>query len=167
MKALTLYVALLLSLAIPAYSQQSPAEYRRYFISRYGMDGWKYDSTQKVAKRQFAYRDSIRKARIKHISDSAIAAQARTAPSTNELNRAVMARTKVPGYAQRVPPVVGKPVATRKASSGPIAYYCASGNTVKYHSSATCRGLSRCQANIQKMSLAEARQSMAPCSYCH
>jgi hypothetical protein len=48
------------------------------------------------------------------------------------------------------------------------AYYCASGNTVKYHSFPTCRGLSSCTARVTFISLAKARrQQMAPCQVCH
>jgi hypothetical protein len=47
------------------------------------------------------------------------------------------------------------------------AYYCASGNTVKYHSSATCRGLNRCLATVKPLALSEAQAQMEPCKICH
>ena len=48
-----------------------------------------------------------------------------------------------------------------------LAYYCASGNTVKYHSSASCRGLNRCSATVKPMALSEAQAQMEPCKVCH
>jgi hypothetical protein len=48
-----------------------------------------------------------------------------------------------------------------------LAYYCASGNTVKYHSSPDCRGLSRCGASIESLPLNQAERSMDPCKFCH
>jgi hypothetical protein len=50
------------------------------------------------------------------------------------------------------------------AAAGPAVYYCASGNTVKYHASAACRGLARCNATVVPLPLATAPQSMQPCS---
>lgn len=47
------------------------------------------------------------------------------------------------------------------------AYYCASGNTVKYHASATCRGLNRCSATVKPLALSEAQAQMEPCKICH
>jgi len=54
----------------------------------------------------------------------------------------------------------GRPAASQ-------AYYCASGNTVKYHSSATCRGLNRCSATVKPLALSEAQGQMEPCKICH
>lgn len=48
-----------------------------------------------------------------------------------------------------------------------VAYYCASGNTVKYHASPTCRGLNRCSATIKPLPLSEAQAKMQPCRVCH
>lgn len=48
-----------------------------------------------------------------------------------------------------------------------LAYYCASGNTVKYHSLATCRGLNRCSAQVKPMALSEAQAQMDACKICH
>lgn len=53
------------------------------------------------------------------------------------------------------------------ATGQALAYYCASGNTVKYHSSATCRGLNRCSATVKPLTLAEAQSKMQPCRICH
>jgi|GEM_PF-5805679 len=47
------------------------------------------------------------------------------------------------------------------------AYYCASGNVVKYHSSATCRGLNRCSARVEPLALSDAQSRMEPCKLCH
>jgi len=52
--------------------------------------------------------------------------------------------------------------------AGRKAYYCASGNTVKYHASPTCRGLSSCTAQVATSTLAQVRrQQMEPCLVCH
>ena len=48
-----------------------------------------------------------------------------------------------------------------------VAYYCASGNVVKYHTSPTCRGLTRCSATVKPLPLAEAQGRMQPCKVCH
>lgn len=48
-----------------------------------------------------------------------------------------------------------------------LAYYCASGNTVKYHSYPDCRGLNRCGASIVSLPLNQAEASMDPCKFCH
>ena len=47
------------------------------------------------------------------------------------------------------------------------AYYCASGNVVKYHASASCRGLNRCSAAVKPIALSEAQRTMDPCKICH
>ena len=47
------------------------------------------------------------------------------------------------------------------------AYYCASGNTVKYHASPSCRGLNRCSATVRPLALSEAQAQMEPCRICH
>lgn len=49
----------------------------------------------------------------------------------------------------------------------PAVYYCASGNTVKYHAAPDCRGLSRCSATVTATTLREAQQSMQPCKWCY
>jgi hypothetical protein len=56
--------------------------------------------------------------------------------------------------------------ATAPAAGKELAYYCASGNTVKYHSSATCRGLNRCSAAVKPLALNEAQGQMEPCKIC-
>ena len=147
MKKKLLFASLLIICAVSASAQQSPAEYRRYFISRYGRDGWRYDSTQKVAKRQWAIQDSIRKARIRRIQDSAIAANARTAPSTDELNRAVRERTK--------------------ALYTNVVYYCPLQNAPTYHNTALCKALNGCGNSYKKTFINLAARTMKPCRYCH
>ncbi|MFC6225627.1 hypothetical protein ACFP2F_20440 [Hymenobacter artigasi] len=54
-----------------------------------------------------------------------------------------------------------------KYATGPTVYYCASGNTVKYHASPGCRGLARCGATVQPLRLAAAQQRMDPCKWCY
>ncbi|MDO7851367.1 hypothetical protein [Hymenobacter convexus] len=54
-----------------------------------------------------------------------------------------------------------------KTAAGPKVYYCASGNTVKYHASPGCRGLARCNAAVVPISLALAQQRMDPCKWCY
>ncbi|MCI1187890.1 hypothetical protein MON38_10700 [Hymenobacter sp. DH14] len=54
-----------------------------------------------------------------------------------------------------------------RASSGPKVYYCASGNTVKYHASPDCRGLVRCSVAVLPIALATAQQRMDPCKWCY
>ena len=54
-----------------------------------------------------------------------------------------------------------------RAATGPKVYYCASGNTVKYHASPDCRGLARCNAAVVPMALASAQQRMDPCKWCY
>ena len=54
-----------------------------------------------------------------------------------------------------------------KPATGPTAYYCTSGNTVKYHTYSTCRGLTRCGSSVAKIRLAEAQQSMEACKWCN
>lgn len=46
-------------------------------------------------------------------------------------------------------------------------YYCASHNTVKYHTDATCFGLTQCGARVKSMSLGKARSKMELCKMCH
>jgi hypothetical protein len=53
------------------------------------------------------------------------------------------------------------------SASGAVAYYCNSGNTVKYHASPGCRGLNRCSASVVKMNLRQAQQEMDACKICH
>jgi hypothetical protein len=67
------------------------------------------------------------------------------------------------------PKTAHRPRAARhhKRTTVSLAYYCASGNTVKYHSSPDCRGLSRCSASIVSLPLHEAEGSMDPCKFCY
>ena len=57
--------------------------------------------------------------------------------------------------------------ATKHKAAVPVAYYCASGYTVKYHASPTCRGLENCSASIDKIALSTAQARMEPCWVCH
>lgn len=47
--------------------------------------------------------------------------------------------------------------ATAPTAGKQLAYYYASGNAVKYHSSSTYRGLNRCAASVQPLALSEAQ----------
>ena len=48
------------------------------------------------------------------------------------------------------------------------AYYCASGNIVKYHASPRCRGLDNCTARVATTTLARVeKRQMEPCQMCH
>ena len=48
------------------------------------------------------------------------------------------------------------------------AYYCASGNTVKYHVSPRCRGLDNCTARVSTTTLARVEsRHLEPCQVCH
>ena len=64
-------------------------------------------------------------------------------------------------------PAAHRRVAAKPKAAGPVAYYCASGYTVKYHASPTCRGLEKCSASIDKMTLSTAQARMEPCWVCH
>ena len=64
-------------------------------------------------------------------------------------------------------PVAHRRLATKPKSAVPVAYYCASGYTVKYHASPTCRGLENCSATIDKIALSTAQARMEPCWACH
>ena len=57
--------------------------------------------------------------------------------------------------------------AARPTASRELAYYCDSGNTVKYHSDPNCRGLNRCSASVVSMPLSKAEASMDACKFCH
>jgi hypothetical protein len=46
-------------------------------------------------------------------------------------------------------------------------YYCASLNTVKYHTDATCPGLKQCEAKVKSMPLGQAKEKMDLCRMCH
>lgn len=45
-------------------------------------------------------------------------------------------------------------------------YYCASRNTVKYHTDATCTHLKACGAIVRSMPVGQARDKMALCKAC-
>ena len=46
-------------------------------------------------------------------------------------------------------------------------YYCASHNTVKYHTDATCSGLKQCGTKVKSMPLGQAKSKMELCKMCH
>lgn len=69
--------------------------------------------------------------------------------------------------AQQPAPRPHAPTAQHAPTAKELAYYCASGNVVKYHSSPTCRGLNRCSASVQPLALSEAQSKMDPCKLCH
>jgi hypothetical protein len=47
-------------------------------------------------------------------------------------------------------------------------YYCASGGHVKYHTSASCKGLSSCSARVISITMFRVeKQHMEPCQLCH
>jgi hypothetical protein len=48
-----------------------------------------------------------------------------------------------------------------------IVYYCASHNTVKYHTDATCAGLQNCDAKVKAVPLGQAKEKMDLCKKCH
>ena len=52
-------------------------------------------------------------------------------------------------------------------ATGPQAYFCNSGNTVKYHASPDYCGLARCGATTMPMSLTSAQQRLDPCKWCY
>lgn len=60
---------------------------------------------------------------------------------------------------------LGGTLATTQLSAK--VYYCASSNTVKYHTDATCTGLKQCGAIVKSMSLSKARGKMDLCKMCH
>jgi hypothetical protein len=51
--------------------------------------------------------------------------------------------------------------------SARTVYYCASHHTVKYHTDATCLGLTQCGARVKSMPLGKARSRMELCKMCH
>jgi hypothetical protein len=50
-------------------------------------------------------------------------------------------------------PIAHHRAAAKAKAAGPVAYYCASGNIVKYHASPGCCGLYRCNASVDKIAL--------------
>ncbi|GAB3726180.1 hypothetical protein GCM10027594_07830 [Hymenobacter agri] len=64
-------------------------------------------------------------------------------------------------------PAVHQRTAAKHKAAVPVAYYCASGNIVKYHASPSCRGLYRCNASVDKIALSTAQARMEPCRVCH
>jgi len=71
-----------------------------------------------------------------------------------------------PALAQQARPakLPKRPVAAKPAA---VAYFCNSGNIVKYHASPSCRGLERCSDTIDPIALSTAQARMKPCAVCH
>jgi uncharacterized protein YgiM (DUF1202 family) len=65
------------------------------------------------------------------------------------------------------PTTKAKSTSGKPKSKGATVYFCNSGNTVKYHSSSSCRGLNRCSASVNPISLKEAQASMDACKICY
>ncbi|MVN78950.1 hypothetical protein GO988_21685 [Hymenobacter sp. HMF4947] len=131
------------------------------------------DSVERLALRRAALIDSTRRAvlaQVRAVADSVaqVQADAVAAAATPEATTASRAYTAVAPHAPVAhKPAVKKVVVKVKRSTGPTVYYCASGNTVKYHASSGCRGLARCGASIEPISLREAQASMEPCKWCY
>jgi hypothetical protein len=121
------------------------------------------DSVMQIARRQQALTDST--TRIAFIRHQA---------QRDSLERVAEAFTSLPKPVATVsssarPVVHKKPTVTSpvRKPTGSVVYMCDSGNTVKYHASPTCRGLSRCNATVVKISKAEATQTMDGCTFCY
>lgn len=48
-----------------------------------------------------------------------------------------------------------------------VVYYCASQNSVKYHTDATCKWLKQCGSEVKSIPLGQARDKMELCKECH
>ncbi len=55
----------------------------------------------------------------------------------------------------------------QQAEAEKYAYICASGNSIKWHTHKSCRGLTRCKADVNKVLRSEAKQYYDPCKFCH
>jgi hypothetical protein len=139
------------------YRQQRKDEARRDSLERVALHRiWSADSIRSaVMVRMDAQVDSVER-----VHAVALAA----APKPAAVTRAVATRARTTSTHATV---TKKKVVAVKRSTGPTVYYCASGNTVKYHASSGCRGLSRCGASVDPISLREAQQSMDPCKWCY
>lgn len=132
----------------------------------------RFDSVARVAQRLRERQDSIREevtARAEQLRDSLdrVATVAEERAAAVAAVPVVKARAAT-GVARAASPHKKTAVAPRRAvSRGPVVYYCASGNTVKYHASPDCRGLNRCGSAVVKISQREAEQSMNPCKFCY
>lgn len=131
------------------------------------------DSLASLALRRTNLIDSTRQAVLAQVraqADSVAQVQAIAceAAQASALNAAAYTATSAPhNNATHKQPVARKVVVKTKRSTGPMVYYCNSGNVVKYHASSNCRGLSRCGASVVPMSLSSAQQSMDPCKWCY
>ncbi|NDK57374.1 hypothetical protein [Pontibacter fetidus] len=104
------------------------------------------------------------------------AAAAAAAMASDEVQETPVTEDAAPAA---VVPVKSKPAAktpaktttkrttTTSVKKGATVYYCASGNTVKYHRSSSCRGLNRCSASVDPISLKEAQSYMDACKICN
>lgn len=147
---------------------------RKQAYQRQERDRTRRDSLQLLALRRSTIIDSTRRAvlaQVRSQQDSAARVRAAALSSIAEVGempaptRAYVASPARTAVAHK--PAVKKAVVKVKRSTGPTVYYCASGNTVKYHASPSCRGLARCGASVVPISLHEAETSMEPCKWCY
>ncbi|MBJ6141795.1 hypothetical protein [Hymenobacter sp. BT559] len=131
------------------------------------------DSLERLALRRTQLIDSTRQAILAQVRaqvDSVAQVQAAAHQATQALALSTTAHstaTSMPHTVAVKKPVSRKVVVKTKRSAGPMVYYCDSGNTVKYHATSGCRGLSRCGASIVPISQSAAQQSMEPCKWCY
>lgn len=129
----------------------------------------RYDSLARVERHQQAQQDSLRYAlalRERQVRDS-LGQAALAAPALVEVAAGPATPTGVVRSHGASSHKKAAVVPHQAVSRGPVVYYCASGNTVKYHASLGCRGLTRCGGPVVKISQREAEQSMNPCKFCH
>jgi hypothetical protein len=123
-------------------ARQVLAQQQQYRQQR--RDEARRDSLERVALRRIWSADSMRSAvmvrmdaqvdSVERVHAVALAAAPKPAMAT----RAVATRARTTSTHATV---TKKKVVAVKRSTGPTVYYCASGNTVKYHASSGCRGL--------------------------
>ena len=156
-------------LSVPAYCQQSPAEYRQYFISHYGLNGWKYDSTQKAAKRHTDSLLLMQRLAAKRKQDKADslaetpARKRQAAIRAMELNMGLL--NPAGQRMMRASPEYKKLMGTSNGVTdvcvcmGPGAYV--------YHEDIACRALSFCKGGIKPMKAIQAQKlGRRSCSLC-
>jgi hypothetical protein len=149
-------------------ARQVLAQQQQYRQQR--RDEARRDSLERVALRRIWSADSMRSAAIVRMDaqvdsiERVHAVALAAAPNPAMATRAVATRARTTSTHATV---TKKKVVAVKHSTGPTVYYCASGNTVKYHASSGCRGLARCGASVDPISLREAQQSMDPCKWCY
>jgi hypothetical protein len=62
---------------------------------------------------------------------------------------------------------LGGTLVTTQLNANARVYYCASHNSVKYHTDATCSWLKQCGTKVKSMPLGKARGKMELCKACH